>query len=143
MMQTQNSMFPSNMNLPAVGSPTSWAAGAAKTAGRMCRAIAAKFDSAVFEPIRVWNRLEQDMSALAWMDGRELQDMGVTRGDFYAIRSGSYRRAAANDEIERIVFCPETRTEPKRPQGVPTIVPFCPDPGWYDRYWLQDNSPRR
>jgi len=136
MMQSQNSLFPSNIDFPAVGTPASWAAVAGKTASRVCRGIAVKFDSAVLEPIRVWKRLDEEMSALAWMDGRSLQDVGVNRGDFDAIRSGAYRRASANDEAERIVFCPETPAERESPQSVTSVVPFSAGAGWYYRYWF-------
>jgi len=70
--------------------------------GRVLRAL----DSMLVQPVKMWMRLERDVSELRGMDYRELQDIGINRMDIDAIRAGTYKRASL-DNAERIVFCPE------------------------------------
>ncbi len=90
------------------------------------------------EPCHRRFRLGRDMSELAQLDARALQDVGVTHADFAAIREGRFERANVLSE-ERIIFNPEAGREAAgKPEAADFFRPFGPDAQWYPHCWFGD-----
>lgn len=107
--------------------------------------LVVRFNAAITQPFQRWLRLQRALSELASLNDRDLADLGLTRGDFTAIRSGTFTRGSSPEaNIRPVTFAP-LPDEPQRPQRqkhpAPVFIPFGlgMHPSWFNRYWYGED----
>ena len=109
-----------------------------------------RLEHAIVLPARAWLRLQREMAELSRLEERDLADLGITRGDFAAIRSGAFTRDEQQAELRPLVFRPivgpledEEPKSTRAQETLPIFLPFGSDPSWFERYWYGETSSRR